>query len=101
VREPPVERLAPWAVKAVVPPGARIMFPVPAAPRVKVWLAVVARVPVAFRYNPPGNPAEIEAVGVPLATLAKAKVAEEVEVLPRRRSSLMVNGDNAPEFNCQ
>jgi hypothetical protein len=77
------------------------MFPVPAAPKVKVWLAVVARVPVAVRYRPPGTPAEILAVGVPLATFTKANLAELVAVLPRRRSFCTLSGERALLFNCQ
>ena len=40
----------------------------------------------------------IEAVGVPPATLIKANLAEPVEVLPSRRSSVMFEGASAPLF---
>src|SRR6266702_1118031 len=49
VKVPAPVRLAPAAVKAVVPPGARRMLPVVAEPNVKVCLAVVAMVPSAVR----------------------------------------------------
>jgi len=41
--------------------------------------------------------AEMEAVGVPPATLRKANLADVVAVLPRRRSSVMNEGAIAPD----
>jgi hypothetical protein len=46
VRVPAPVRLAPWAVNAVVPPGARVIFPVPRAPKVRLWLLVVPIAPL-------------------------------------------------------
>src|SRR6185369_9649466 len=48
-----------------------------------------------------GVPAEIEAVGTPLATLLKANFAEAVAVDPSKRSSVIKAGASAPSVLCQ
>ena len=46
--------------------------------------------------------AEIDATGVPGPTaLMKANLALEVDVAPRSRSSVMLDGERAPELRCQ
>lgn len=79
VKVPAPIKFAPLAVKAVVPPGERTISPVLASPRVRVCLAVVARVPVALRYAPPAVPADTEAVGVPGAPGLMFKTANLAE----------------------
>ena len=76
VRVPPAIRFDPRPVKAVDPPGESTISPVFVSPRVKVCLAVVARVPEALRYAPPAVPAEREAVGVPEFMFNTANLAE-------------------------
>ena len=69
----------PMAVRAVVPPGERTILPVPAPPKVRDWLLVVARLPLPVRkVLAPATLPAILAVGVPELTLMKANLAEEV-----------------------
>jgi len=90
VKVPAPVKLAPEAVKAVVPFGARTMLPVPAAPSCKVCPLVVASVPAAVRYVALLFEPDIDAVGVPPATLTKANLAEAVELPPSSTSSVVL-----------
>lgn len=67
-----------------------MMFPVLLSPKVKVCFAVVASVPVALRYAPPGLPADTDAVGVPELTFRTANFAEEVAVPPTNTSTVLL-----------
>ena len=49
VSVPLATRLEPFVVRAGVPPGASVIFPVVELPRVSVWFEVVARVPSAVK----------------------------------------------------
>jgi len=67
----------------------KLILPVDALPSCKVCLFVVPRIPVPVRKAALlPDPAEIEAVGTPPATLVKANLADAVAVLPSRRSSV-------------
>ena len=72
------------------------MFPVVPPPRVRVWFAVVCRVPFADRYVPPATPAESDAVGVPPAIFRTANFALAVDVPPRSKSSVVIFGLSVP-----
>jgi len=67
----------------------KLMLPVVPLPSCKVWLLVVPSIPVAVRDVAPVVP-EIEAVGVPPATLVKANFAEAVDVPPSRKSCVVI-----------
>src|SRR5258708_344906 len=72
----------------VVPVPARgemTMLPVLAPPIVKVWALVVPRVPVAVNETALLFVPEIEAVGVPPATLVKANLALVVALDPKSK----------------
>src|SRR5579859_37623 len=79
----------------------KTMLPVLLSPSVKDCFAVVASVPAAERYTPPGVPAETEATGVPPATFINANFAELVAVDPSSRSSVMLSGESSPFARCQ
>lgn len=96
VNVPAPVRLAPDAVKAVVPPGARMISPVVLLPKVSDCLFVVASVPSAFKNVAPDRPAEMEAVGVPELTFKNPNFALAVEVPPTRRSSDVLLTYTAP-----
>jgi len=70
-------------------------LPVEALPSCSVCLLVVPRTPVAVSEVAPVVPA-IEAVGVPPATLVKAKAAEVVALAPKRRSCVVFLSKIAP-----
>ena len=96
VRVPAPIRFAPLAVRASVPPGVSCTSPVFVSPRVRVCLAVVARVPVAVNDAPPAVPAESDAVGVPELTLRTANLAEVEAVAPIKRSKVLLIGYKDP-----
>jgi len=76
-------------------------LPVEALPSVRLWALVVPRIPVALSDNAILFAPEIEAVGVPPATLVKANLALLVAVEPSKRSSVMLVGANAPPVLCR
>src|SRR3989344_3721861 len=82
-------------------PALRLISPVCALPRVSDCLAVVVILPSASKTRARAEEPEIEAVGVPEATLRKANLAEAVAVAPRRTSSVVKTGARAPLFLCQ
>src|SRR5487761_426278 len=79
----------------------KTMLPVLLSPSVKDCFAVVASVPAAERYTPPGVPADTEATGVPPATFINANFALAVAVDPSKRSSVMFSGESSPFARCQ
>jgi hypothetical protein len=99
VNVPAPVRFAPLAVNAVVPFGANTIFPVPAAPRVNVWLFVVPTIPPPVRYAAVlATLPAIEAVGVPLFTFTNANFALVVALAPKSKSWVSIFGVNTP-FN--
>src|SRR3989304_9402055 len=73
--------------------GERVMLPVLLPPIVRLWLLVVARLPLPVRkvLAPATEPA-MEAVGVPEPTLMKANLAEGVALPPTKRSTVVFLG---------
>ncbi len=78
-------------------PESITMFPVVAPPRVKDCMAVVERVPVALRYDPPAAPAESVAVGVPELIFITANLADAVLCPPIAKSTVELSGTIAPD----
>src|ERR1700722_9576929 len=99
----PVVIAAPFVVFKFNAVGLSIrIFPVLADPKVKLCLPVVKIFPLASSERALGVvTAEILAVGVPPATFLNENFALLVAVDPRSRSSVILNGDTAPEFSCQ
>ena len=90
---PPAVKLAPLAVKAVLPRELIITFPVVLPPKVKFAISVTPRLPspvrkvATFAVVP-----EILAVGTPLFTFMKANLAEEVASEPIKTSTVLFFG---------
>ena len=82
--------------------GEMEIFPVLVPPIVRLCALVVPRLPLPVRKVAllAVDPA-ILAVGVPPATLMNANLAEEVDVDPRRTSSVILLGAKAPFVLCQ
>ena len=97
VSVPEAIRLAPLAVKAVVPPGARTISPVVELPKVKVCAFVVPRIPVPVKVAALlPEFADIEAVGVPEFMFVTANFADEEVVPPTKRSRVELPGYRVP-----
>src|SRR6266446_131755 len=97
VNVPAPVRFAPLAVNAVVPSGAKIIFPVVPLPNVKVCAFVVPSTPAPVK-NVALFPkfAETDAVGVPPELLIKANFAEADEFPPTNISRVEMVGYTAP-----
>ena len=97
VRVPAAIRLAPLAVRAVVPPGESCTSPVELFPKVRVCALVVPNTP-----NPVRKAAllpelaDTEAVGVPEFMFKTANLAEAEELPPTRKSRVEFMGYRAP-----
>ena len=94
----------PEALECIIPAPnpERTISPVEVLPMVSVCLLVVAKVPppVMYRLLLPEF-AEMEAVGIPLATFRNANFDEVVAVPPRERSKVLENGERSPLLICQ
>src|SRR5258708_1310358 len=81
-------------------PELMTIFPVVAPPMVNVFIFNDWIVPFALSESP-FVPADIDAVGVPPATLINANFADVVAAAPNSRSLVVFNGASAPFANCQ